>query len=128
MQLDTPLGTRISSRLIAPAGILLSICLASRSPGQEAETFFENRIRPILAENCFKCHGGKARKGGVRLDQRAALLAKGEDGPVIIPGKPGQGRLLAAVRHTGELKMPPKKKLPPAELKAHRRRSVAGAA
>jgi len=118
MQLDTPLSTRISSRLIALAGVLLSICLASRSPGQEAETFFENRIRPILAENCFKCHGGKASKGGVRLDQRTALLAKGEDGPVIIPGKPGQGRLMAAVRHTGEIKMPPKKRLPPAEIKA----------
>ncbi|MCH2580078.1 MAG: DUF1549 domain-containing protein, partial [Planctomycetes bacterium] len=65
-----------------------------------------------------KCHGGKASKGGVRLDQRAALLAKGEDGPVIIPGKPGQGRLMAAVLHTGEIKMPPKKKLPPAAIKA----------
>ncbi|MEE3230934.1 MAG: c-type cytochrome domain-containing protein, partial [Planctomycetota bacterium] len=118
MQLDTPLSTRISYRLTALSGFLLSICLASRSPGQEAETFFENRIRPILADNCFKCHGGKASKGGVRLDQRTALLAKGEDGPVIIPGKPGQGRLMAAVLHTGEIKMPPKKKLPPAAIKA----------
>ena len=113
MQLDQLLRLPISSSCRALAGLLLTFLIASPLPAEEAETFFENRIRPILAENCFKCHGGKASKGGVRLDRRAALLEKGDDGPVIIAGKPGQGRLMAAVRHTGKIKMPPKKKLLP---------------
>lgn len=98
--------------------LLLSFCFCDRAPGQDSGTFFENRIRPILAENCFKCHGGKSTKGGIRLDQREALLHKGKKGPVIVPGKPGQGRLITAVRRTGQIKMPPKKKLLPAEIKA----------
>ena len=118
MQLDIPLSTRIPSRRVSLVVVLLSLLISAPAPGQEAETFFENRIRPLLAENCFKCHGGKASKGGIRLDRRATLLEKSEDGPVIIAGKPGQGRLMAAVRHTGKIKMPPKKKLLPGEIKA----------
>ena len=113
-----PLRARLPSPLLLLAGISLIFYLPGQSSGQDADTFFENRIRPILAENCFKCHGGKATKGGVRLDQKDALFQKGEDGPLIIPGKPRLGRLMAAVRHTGKIKMPPKKKLLPAEIKA----------
>ena len=97
--------------------VLVAFCICARSSGQD-DSFFENRVRPILAENCFKCHGGKSSKGGIRLDRREALVHKRKKGPVVVPGKPGQGRLLAAVRHTGEIKMPPKKKLAPAEIKA----------
>ena len=118
MQRDMPLRARLPSPLLLLAGISLIFCLPGQSSGQDADTFFENRIRPILAENCFKCHGGKATKGGVRLDQKDALFQKGEDGPLIIAGKPRLGRLMAAVRHTGKIKMPPKKKLLPAEIKA----------
>jgi len=118
MQLDIPLSARISPWRIASVILLLSLPVSARAGGQEAETFFENRIRPLLAENCFKCHGGKASKGGVRLDRRTSLVEKGEDGPIIIAGKPDQGRLMAAVRHTGKIKMPPRKKLLPEEIKA----------
>ena len=94
--------------------VLVAFCICARSSGQD-DAFFENRVRPVLAENCFKCHGGKSSKGGVRLDRREALVHKDKKGPIIVPGKPGQGRLLAAVRHTGEIKMPPKKKLAPGQ-------------
>ena len=115
MRRDPPKRPR---SLNSPLGfVLLSFFLCARSPGQD-NAFFENRVRPVLAENCFKCHGGKSSKGGVRLDRREALVHKDKKGPIIVPGKPGQGRLLAAVRHTGEIKMPPKKKLAPAEIKA----------
>ena len=128
MQLDQLLRLPISSSCRALAGLLLTFLIASPLPAEEAETFFENRIRPILAENCFKCHGGKATKGGVRLDQKEALFKKGEDGPLIIAGKPQLGRLMAAVRHSGKIKMPPKKKLRPEEIKALGEWISAGAA
>ena len=128
MQLDQLLRLPISSSCRALAGLLLTFLIASPLPAEEAETFFENRSRPILAENCFKCHGGKATKGGVRLDQKEALFKKGEDGPLIIAGKPQLGRLMAAVRHSGKIKMPPKKKLRPEEIKALGEWISAGAA
>jgi hypothetical protein len=82
-------------------------------PTPEQAEFFERRIRPILAERCFSCHGVKKQQAGLRLDSRAALLEGADNGPVVVPGQPEQSGLLAAVRHTGRVKMPPKEKLSP---------------
>jgi mono/diheme cytochrome c family protein len=73
--------------------------------------FFEKSIRPVLAEKCFNCHGPEKQKAGLRLDARAALLEGGESGPVVVPGQPEKSLLIKAVRHAGDLKMPPKDKL-----------------
>jgi mono/diheme cytochrome c family protein len=81
-------------------------------PGAAA-AFFETRIRPLLADNCFKCHTGNKPKGKLRLDSRAGLLQGGERGPALVPGRPDQSLLLRAVRQSDDdLKMPPSKKLP----------------
>jgi hypothetical protein len=82
-----------------------------KSSGPETE-LFERRIRPILTENCFECHGPQKQRGGLRLDSAEALQKGGDNGPVIKPGDPENSLLIQAVRQTGELKMPPKKKLP----------------
>ena len=80
--------------------------------------FFESKIRPLLVENCYKCHSADAAlkkklKGGLYLDTREGLLKGGENGPAIVAGKPEQSRLITAVRWAdGDLKMPPKKQLP----------------
>jgi uncharacterized protein DUF1553/uncharacterized protein DUF1549/cytochrome c len=79
--------------------------------------FFEKKIRPVLVENCFKCHSQQAgkQKGGLALDSRAAIRKGGESGPAIVPGKPDESLLIKAVRQTSpDLKMPPKGKLPDA--------------
>lgn len=73
--------------------------------------FFEARIRPVLVENCFKCHGPEKQKGDLRLDSRMALLKGGESGPAIVAGKPKESLLIQAIRHEGDVKMPPNKKL-----------------
>ena len=69
---------------------------------QEAE-FFEARVRPVLAENCFSCHGPLKQKSGLRLDSRSALLKGSENGPVIDSGEPGNSRLIQAVRNPATL-------------------------
>ncbi|MFI5380775.1 MAG: PSD1 and planctomycete cytochrome C domain-containing protein [Tepidisphaerales bacterium] len=79
-----------------------------------AAEFFEKKIRPVLAEQCFKCHSPQAAKlkGGLRLDNRDSLLAGGDGGPAIIPGDPEKSRLIQAVRYKDQdLQMPPKQKL-----------------
>jgi hypothetical protein len=81
-------------------------------PSPEAIAFFESKVRPVLAENCFNCHGTKKQRGGLRLDGRAAALAGGDRGPALVPGRADKSLLLKAVRHEDDLKMPPSKKLP----------------
>jgi hypothetical protein len=80
----------------------------------EAVRFFEERIRPVLVENCFECHGPELAgvQSGLRMSGRAALLTGGVRGPEIVPGSPDESRLIQAVRYDQRLKMPPRGKLP----------------
>lgn len=85
-----------------------------------AEMLFENKIRPVLVAECYGCHAageGRQVKGGLALDTRAGLRQGGDTGPVVVPGKPEESPLIAAIAHAeGARSMPPKKKLPDAVL------------
>src|SRR3954465_13091045 len=73
--------------------------------------FFEQKIRPILADNCYQCHSqdSKKIKGGLLLDTKESLLKGGDTGPAIEPGDPEKSLLIKAVRYGDEnLQMPPK--------------------
>src|SRR6267142_5649017 len=48
--------------------------------------FFEKKVRPILAANCYSCHGPEKQKAGLRLDSRDLMMTGGDSGPVIVPG------------------------------------------
>lgn len=78
----------------------------------EQTEFFEARIRPVLAKQCYKCHStesGKT-KGGLLLDTKQAMLSGGDSGPVLVPGKPDESLILQALRYE-DLEMPPTNKL-----------------
>ena len=94
----------------------LSALPSSPSATPEAVTFFETKIRPLLAEKCFACHGDAVQKGGLRLNTRAGLFAGGMDGVVIVAGKPDESALVKAVHYNDALKMPPSGKLTPAQI------------
>jgi hypothetical protein len=94
---------------------LLSAATAAEPPAQvsaaQAE-FFESKVRPILAEHCYSCHGPKKQQGGgLRVDSRAGMLKGGDSGPIIVLGKPDQSPMIRAIRYSGEIKMPPKNRL-----------------
>ncbi len=74
---------------------------------------FEKKIRPVLIEHCYDCHSAAAKevKGELLVDSRDALRRGGESGPAVVPGKPDDSLIIAALKHEG-LAMPPKKKLP----------------
>jgi cytochrome c553 len=83
-------------------------------PTTEQARYFEERVRPLLAENCFECHGPQAEKlkGGLRMAGRATLLAGGDSGPALVPGDVEASRLVRAVRYAdSKLQMPPDGKL-----------------
>lgn len=88
---------------------------AGGSP-EENLKFFNEKVRPVLAQNCYKCHTDEA-SGGLRVDSLKDLLAGGDSGAAIVPGKPDASLLISAVQQTGSLKMPPRgKKLNDSEI------------
>jgi hypothetical protein len=83
---------------------------------EEANRFFEEKIRPVLVDSCYRCHSseGDRIRGGLVLDNRETLLIGGSSGPAVIPGNPDASLLVIAMRYTDEdLEMPPKTALPP---------------
>ncbi len=87
-------------------------------PSPEALEFFEKEVRPILANRCYECHSGSLEepKGSLRVDSRGAMLSGGDTGPAIEPGAPDESMLIDAINYRGDYEMPPKSKLPPAEI------------
>src|SRR4051812_47252573 len=79
---------------VLPLALTLSPChLVTLSQASAADRLEYNRdVRPILAENCFACHGpdSASRKGNLRLARRDdAIKAK-----AIIPGKPDDSQMI----------------------------------
>jgi hypothetical protein len=69
---------------------------------------FVRDIKPILVEKCFSCHGAWKQKGKLRLETAALIRKGGRDGPVVVPGKPGESRLIERVTADDEdTVMPP---------------------
>jgi YHS domain-containing protein len=73
--------------------ILVTAALLSLTPAVDDVSYAKD-VHPILAENCFKCHGSKKQKGGVRLDMKAGLF-EGDEGFIpVVPGDPDGSLLL----------------------------------
>ena len=100
--------------LIYPAVLVLVIVLAPTAASavegttaRDGIALFESKIRPVLARKCYGCHSkvalaeGKL-EGKLLLDTRAGVLAGGAHGAIVVPGKPEESRLLAALAHEGE--------------------------
>jgi hypothetical protein len=102
------------SALSLIALVFTSIIAPQASAADDPEVaFFEQKIRPVLVKECYSCHSVEAKKlkGGLRLDSKAGLLTGGDTGPSIVPGKPNESLLIAALKYN-DLEMPPKGKLP----------------
>ena len=112
----------IRSILLSPGWLVLCLVLAPQvgaaaEPDAAGREFFEKKIRPVLVEHCYACHSAAARakkklRGGLLLDTRQGLLDGGDSGPALVPGKAKDSLLLQTLLHTGDVKMPPKQKLP----------------
>jgi mono/diheme cytochrome c family protein len=90
----------------------------SGKPDPARVEFFEAKVRPVLEAHCLACHGPNKQKAGLRLDSREALIRGGESGSTIEVGKPEASRLVEAVNHSADLRMPPKGKLKDSEVAA----------
>src|SRR5262245_45049059 len=96
-----------TARVMTVLVLTLSPChLVTLSPCYGKEKLEYNRdIRPILAENCFACHGPDkaARKAHLRIDIRQEVIEAG----LIVPGKPDESPLLDRVFTKARARMMP---------------------
>ena len=73
---------------------LFGLALANSSA---AEVSFQKEVWPVLKRHCVACHGDKKAKGGLRMDQVAALLKGGETGALFKAGHPDDSRRVSSV-------------------------------
>jgi len=64
-------------------------------------------VKPLLRHKCYACHGALQQQGGLRLDTAVALIAGGDSGTAIIPGKPDDSLLLEVLTGDIGFQMPP---------------------
>jgi mono/diheme cytochrome c family protein len=98
---------------IGAVAFAASAYAAESRPTAEQLTFFENKIRPLLADNCLECHSAAKRKtkGGLSMDNREDMRRGGDNGAIVVPGNPTDSTMVAAVEWRGDTQMPPKKHL-----------------
>ena len=98
--------------------VVLIILFASWAFAADDLEFFESKVRPLLATQCYSCHSSKATivQGGLRLDSREAILRGGHSGPAVVPGSPSESRLIRALKHEVQPPMPPWGKLEPQKI------------
>jgi mono/diheme cytochrome c family protein len=103
---------------LAPLALLLFAGAASSQPAAPAAPaaapdpakaeYFEKKVRPILADNCYHCHSADTKPaGGLRVDDRNGLLAGGNKGPAVVPGDPVKSLLITRVTQKDEKKRMP---------------------
>jgi hypothetical protein len=119
MKLLSPLSpvraSLIGTFLLAALGMASAAAPVAKGkkapPAAVGPVSYNRDIRPILAENCFACHGmdSASRKAGLRLDKFAAATAKTDDGIAIVPGNPAASLVIQRISRPDKdsLRMPP---------------------
>ena len=100
--------------MIRTSVLILSLLAVPATQGvsPEALRFFETKVRPLLAEQCYSCHGPDKSKGGLRLNSRGAVTKGGQSGPALVIGKPEESLMIQSVHRTDpDFAMPPKEAL-----------------
>ena len=106
---------RSNSPTAAVLAVLISLATVVTTSADEPRDaaarleFFETKVRPLLVERCYECHGEELAEGKLRLDTKNGWERGGERGPAIVPGDPSASLLIRAVTYRDEkLQMPPR--------------------
>jgi hypothetical protein len=58
---------------------------------------FVRDVQPIFKQRCYRCHDGRQRKGGLRLDRKKYFIEGGDGGPAVVAGKPMASKLFQMI-------------------------------
>jgi mono/diheme cytochrome c family protein len=106
----------------------LSLNAQAAAPSSDGLRFFENKVRPLLVQNCQDCHGASKHKGGLRLDNLPYMLQGGEQGPALVPHQPDKSLLMKAIGYADkDMQMPPDGKMSAADIATLRQWIAMGA-
>jgi WD40 repeat protein/mono/diheme cytochrome c family protein len=115
----------LASILTASACALLEVAAAENAG--EGAARLAARSMQLLHANCLSCHNEEKHKGGLQLHTRSAVLKGGDNGPVIVAGKPKESSLFRVLSPEADPHMPPKKQLNTNQIDLVRRWILAGA-
>lgn len=97
--------------------LAMAAACSGQAPTDEGARFFDRRVAPILVRSCVVCHNDDLDDGDISFENSKTLFeARKQRGPAIVPGKPDESPLVRAIRHDGEIQMPPGKKLAAADI------------
>jgi hypothetical protein len=109
MTFQNPFFLRLIGGSFAVAGSFAFTAAAAETFTPEQIEFFEKSVRPVLAENCYDCHGGHRHENGLRVDLRSAILRGSDYGKVVEPGNAAASKLIKAINHVAGVEAMPKK-------------------
>src|SRR5438445_4450826 len=92
--------------LLAPLALAFQIAGEARQdvpPTAQSSDYFESKVRPVLAANCYDCHTDE-RMGGLLLDSTDGLLKGGGSGPAVVPGDADKSVVIQSIGLTGTLR------------------------
>ncbi|HWF46764.1 MAG TPA: c-type cytochrome domain-containing protein, partial [Bryobacteraceae bacterium] len=96
-----------SPRIIRKAALLALATALLTIEAQAASTpAFSTDVAPILQKNCLACHSSAAKMGGLVMEKFDLLMKGGAHGPVIVPGKSGESRLILMLEGKIQPRMP----------------------
>jgi hypothetical protein len=105
----------MSLSYLRPLVVLAPLLFSLAARGDENLEFFEKKIRPVLAKNCYACHSERMKnsQGNLLVDSREGLARGGKSGvAAVVPGKVEESLLIKAIRgQHKDLMMPPGKPL-----------------
>ena len=99
----------IAFALIVAGAAFAAVDVSKLPPAASRPVDFAKDIQPILSKHCYSCHGPEKQKASLRWDDKAAAFKGGENGPVIVPSKSAESRVIQLVAGLEPDKvMPPK--------------------
>src|SRR5262245_47846678 len=103
-----------------PLILLAGAFSLTQSRGGDAAAIWSGGVQRLLDVQCVKCHGPLEQKSGLELDTPGAIFKGGDEGQVVVPGKPEESKLYKYLAADSDPHMPPKKQLSDTERAAVR--------
>lgn len=101
-------GTTVAVLMLAVGMAAVTTKVGAGEAGEEVDPA---RALHLLKVNCLSCHNAEKRKGGLDLSTREALLKGGDEGPVVVEGRPQESPLITSLAADADPHMPPKKQM-----------------